>query len=123
MFRAPRTDDRAVTGTSLPVSRCAPNTWGRCPWYGMRRRSEEAVRAMDEYRLVRMRGGELIGEAERARMARHARRPARMPGWLARPLTLAAARSRRRPAGAGGAGRPLGGWSPAGGTKVAGRTR
>jgi len=78
---------------------------------------------MDEYRLVRMRGGELIGEAERARMARQARRPTGVPGRLARSLMLATARSRPTSAGAARAGRLLGGWAPAGGTKVAGRTR
>jgi hypothetical protein len=90
-----------------------------------------AVRVMDEGMLVRMRGAELIGEAERERLARQARGPARVPGRAgagrARSLMLAAARWWRRPAAASGAARSPrhgpGSWSPAGGGKVAGRTR
>jgi hypothetical protein len=95
---------------------------------------------MDERVPVRMRVTELIAEAEWARLARQARRPAGTParpgGGRARSLMLAAARWWRRPAGAGGAARARrvpgaaararrvpGGWSPAGDSKVAGRTR
>jgi hypothetical protein len=84
---------------------------------------------MDAGALVQAHDAELIGEAEQARLARQARRPAGMAGRAAsgraRSLLLAARRW-RRPAGAGGtaraAGRP-GGWSPVGSSKVAGRTR
>ena len=85
---------------------------------------------MDAGALVQAHDAELIGEAEQARLARQARRPAGMAGRAAsgraRSLLLAAARRWRRPARAGGtaraAGRP-GGRSPVGTSKVAGRTR
>ena len=82
---------------------------------------------MDEGARVRAHSAELIGEAEQARLARQARRPAGVPGrrsaGRARSLMLAAARWWRRPARAGGAVRMPGGWSPVGSSKVAGRAR
>jgi hypothetical protein len=87
---------------------------------------------MDEGARVRAHSAELIGEAEQARLARQARRPAGVAGRLgagrARPLMLAAARWWRRPARAGGTARVPGSWSPAGSSpvvssKVAGRAR
>ena len=85
---------------------------------------------MDEGALARAHDAELIGEAEQARLARQARRPAaaaaRPGSGRAWSLMRAAARWWRRPAGAGGAaraGRGPGGWSPVSGSKVAGRTR
>jgi len=56
---------------------------------------------MNEDALVRAHGAELIGEAEQARLARQARRPAGVPGRRSagrtRSLMLAAARWWPRP--------------------------
>jgi hypothetical protein len=91
-----------------PIPR--PNTSGRRPWYGVRGLFETVVRAMDEYSWVRMRGEELMRDAEQARLASEARRLVRATDRFgarsARWLMMAVARLWRRPAGAGGAARP-----------------